>query len=61
MCILKKIKYNILFLNFRSWLFGEKRNATGNKESKGWFPRCCVIEVTGDKGDLNEEHDKKED
>lgn len=53
--------YKFCFFNPRSWLFGEKRNAPENVESKGWFPRCCVIEVTGDRGDLGEECDKKED
>ncbi|KAK6633556.1 hypothetical protein RUM44_004163 [Polyplax serrata] len=44
----------------KNWLFGEKINGQGDQvRLKGWFPRVCVIEVSGDK-QVNFSNDKKE-
>ncbi|KAL0281571.1 UNVERIFIED_CONTAM: hypothetical protein PYX00_002518 [Menopon gallinae] len=42
------------------WLFGEKlKKGQNGVNMKGWFPRPCVIEVTGDVGDSVVDQDKK--
>lgn len=44
----------------RHWLFGEKLNKEPTAmDTKGWFPRPCVIEVSGDIGDSITDQDKK--
>ncbi|EEB13059.1 zinc finger protein DHHC domain containing protein, putative [Pediculus humanus corporis] len=43
---------NVLVTRWRkNWLFGEMINKEGGDqiEQKGWFPRCCVIEINGNK------------
>lgn len=30
----------------KHWLFGEKTVEGDGKKIRGWFPRCCVIEIT---------------
>lgn len=32
----------------KRWLYGEKcaKDGSGDKEVKGWFPRCCAVEFT---------------
>lgn len=43
----------LLIICFDSyWLFGERSPPCG-KHDRGWFPRCCVVEITS----LDEKND----